>query len=441
MDSGRIAVIGGGAGGAWLVMACLRAGLQHIDIVEPRAEIGRGLAYSTGNNQHFLNVPAEKMDAGAEPGDPLFVDWLERTHPNVGAFGYAPRGVYGDFLTEAFAAATTGHDVHHHRTTATSIHPAPGGFRVELSNGQKLNVGAVVLALGNLPPEPLAPSLSDPRMVEDPWHLTPANAAGCEHVVVAGTGLTALDAVVTLAGGNDTSSFTLHAGHPFVPPVDRRVDPWNDGGNLIGLRPAAAMRALRRAIDLNDGPDAWRTVVEGARLHTREVWAAWSEDDRRIFWSHAARHWLHRRHRTAPATHALIQRLMAEGRLAISRGRVTGIRQAGDVLRADIDGDMHTADLIVNATGPSLRLDASPLLADLRHRGMIVPDTLRLGIDVTDDCGVRDDRSRPVANLHAIGPLTRGRFFEVTAVPHVRQQGHMLASHLARILLPKQPTV
>jgi len=426
-------VIGGGAGSAWLAIACLRSGLRRIDIIEPRTEIGRGLAYSTRSSLHLLNVPAEKMDADAQPGDPLFVDWLARNHPDIGAFDYAPRAIYGDFLSETFAALSASHDVRHHRTTVTAIHPLDGGgFAVELAGGKRLTAGAVVLALGNLAPDPLAPTVSDARLVEDPWTLTPQRSAG--HIMIAGTGLTALDAVATLASGNDRARFSLHAGHPFVPPVDMRVDSWTGGEALAGLRPAAAMHAIRNAIGRSDDPDAWRTVVEGARLHTRDIWEAWSAADRRTFWRHAARHWLHRRHRTAPATHALIQRLVSEGRLTISSGRVTDIRVTGAGLTANIGGDERTAELIVNATGPSLRLESNALLAQMARQGVIAPDPLRIGIDMTDNCTVCDIRGQAVSNLHAIGPLTRGRFFEVTAVPHVRQQANMLAPLLARAL-------
>jgi hydroxyacylglutathione hydrolase len=46
-----------------------RHGFQGtVTIVEPRAALGRGLAYSTSFDEHLLNVPAGKMSAlPAEP--------------------------------------------------------------------------------------------------------------------------------------------------------------------------------------------------------------------------------------------------------------------------------------------------------------------------------------------------------------------------------------
>jgi uncharacterized NAD(P)/FAD-binding protein YdhS len=75
-------------------------------IAEPRAELGRGLAYSTPWHQHLLNVPAGQMSAFASKPS-HFVEWLAR-QGWPGGGGFAPRNVYGGYLQDTLAGAIAG---------------------------------------------------------------------------------------------------------------------------------------------------------------------------------------------------------------------------------------------------------------------------------------------------------------------------------------------
>jgi uncharacterized NAD(P)/FAD-binding protein YdhS len=72
-----IAVIGGGASGALIAAHLLKCADDdvHLTLIEPRAQVGRGLAYATENESHRLNVRASNMSAF--PDDPdHFWRWL-----------------------------------------------------------------------------------------------------------------------------------------------------------------------------------------------------------------------------------------------------------------------------------------------------------------------------------------------------------------------------
>jgi uncharacterized NAD(P)/FAD-binding protein YdhS len=60
-------------------------------------------------------------------------------------------------------------------------------------------------------------------------------------------------------------------------------------------------------------------------------------------------------------------------------------------------------------------------------QGLARTDPLRIGLDVTTDCAIIDAAGRPAAKLFAAGPLTRGTFFEIDAVPDIRLQAARLA--------------
>jgi uncharacterized NAD(P)/FAD-binding protein YdhS len=89
-------------------------------------------------------------------------------------------------------------------------------------------------------------------------------------------------------------------------------------------------------------------------------------------------------------------------------------------------------DQVINCSGPAcdiLRV-TDPLVRDLLAQGTIRPDPLHLGLDVDGEARVLDAGGRPVAGLYAIGPVTRGTFWEMTAVPDIRMQAATLAQHL-----------
>jgi uncharacterized NAD(P)/FAD-binding protein YdhS len=67
-----------------------------------------------------------------------------------------------------------------------------------------------------------------------------------------------------------------------------------------------------------------------------------------------------------------------------------------------------------------------PLLA----RGPVRPDPPGLGLDVTLDSAVVDRRGVASPRLYALGPVTRGVFWEITSVPHIREQCSKLVSRL-----------
>ena len=58
----------------------------------------------------------------------------------------------------------------------------------------------------------------------------------------------------------------------------------------------------------------------------------------------------------------------------------------------------------------------------------------RLGLDVTASGALRSRAERYLQSLFALGPLTRGAFWEITAIPDIRRQCETLAMHLSDLL-------
>src|ERR1700677_260806 len=116
MGCSSVAIAGGGCSGILVAAQLFRQGFRgSVVIVEPRAALGRGLAYSTPYDEHLLNVPAGKMSA--LPTVPShFLDWLRGGRfPNAAAAFFAPRKVCGEYLESVLLEAAR--DAHHSRFT------------------------------------------------------------------------------------------------------------------------------------------------------------------------------------------------------------------------------------------------------------------------------------------------------------------------------------
>ena len=76
-DACSIAIVGGGASGALMTAHLLTCAGEavRVTLIEPREQIGRGLAYATENVSHRLNVRASNMSAFPDEPD-HFCNWL-----------------------------------------------------------------------------------------------------------------------------------------------------------------------------------------------------------------------------------------------------------------------------------------------------------------------------------------------------------------------------
>jgi len=74
-----ILIIGGGLSGTMLAAQLLRLpGKRRVLVIEPRAELGRGEAYSAVELGHTLNGNAARMSVDPDNADDL-TQWLTRT--------------------------------------------------------------------------------------------------------------------------------------------------------------------------------------------------------------------------------------------------------------------------------------------------------------------------------------------------------------------------
>jgi uncharacterized NAD(P)/FAD-binding protein YdhS len=130
--------------------------------------------------------------------------------------------------------------------------------------------------------------------------------------------------------------------------------------------------------------------------------------------------------------HGKIERAIAGGQLKIVRGRIDAIEQqpARDGLRVSIRHGHGTRTLdvarVVNCTGPEAHpgRTSNPLLQGLIGDNVGHCDSLGLGLAVDSESRVIGANGAAHSSLFAVGSLTRGTRWEVTAIPEIREQAN-----------------
>ena len=445
-DAARIVVVGGGAAGVLAAIHLLRAAGEagaalDVTVVEPDAELGRGVAYSTADRRHLLNVPAGAMSAFPDRPDD-FVDWRCRNGcARSSAAGFAARIDYGRYLRATLAAAVPAFArLEHLRTTVESCRPSGRGLLLSCVDGTELQADAVVLATGLRPPGTgWAPAglTSSGRFVRDPWAPGALDAIEADaDVLLVGTGLTMVDVAVTLADPRRVLHAVSRRGRVPAAHTSRPAARLAGGDELraaaagLELLDADRVRALVRdtvRAGVRECGD-WRAAFDALRPLTQRLWSQLDDADRRALLTDVP-WWDVHRHRMPPATAAVVARMRADGRLRVGTDElVDACVSEGSVRVTLASGRRLEVAAVVNCTGPDgdVRREAGTLVAGLVATGRAVPGPLGLGLR-TRGGRLLDRQGSAAAPVFTLGALRRGELWESTAVPEIRDQAARLA--------------
>lgn len=438
-------IVGGGASGVLLAYQLLRLGRRafRVTLIEQRPEIGRGLAYHTGNPDHLLNVRVANMSALPEDPD-HFWRWLSAQDSCRCAdrYCFVPRRVYGDYIASLIRPLVSrGDDVAGLRILngeCVAVRENAEGAVVELASGAELAGDIAILATGH-----------DSRTIPaacyaDPW--APPTTAGIKKdglVLILGSGLTMVDYVLSLLRDGHTGPIVAMSRRGLMPKAHRRVPPLSIAEQQIPFGASASqfLRWLRRLVDSHRAQGGnWRSVVDGLRPHTQRLWRELPTDSRRRFLEHARAWWDAHRHRMAPEVEFTISKAVTDRRLTLMAAKIVDISpgSAGATVRyrrrGEIGIESLDVDAIVDCTGIARDPVATrnPAVRSLFDQGLARIDPLRMGIEVASDCAIVNRRGLPSPRLFAIGPLTRAAFWEIIAIPDIRNQCVQLAERLVR---------
>lgn len=442
----RITIIGGGASGTLLAANLLRATgekLVEINVVEKSPVFGRGVAYSTPDDIHLLNVPAAKMTAFADDPD-HFLNWLAENGYQYGPTAFVPRKVFGSYLNDVVKIAEKAkHDrvkLNIFEDDAVDVSVEDGKAQVMLASGEYLYSENVVLAFGNfLPPQPSVKDLSftaDAKYFRSPWHEGVFESIGNDDdVLIIGTGLSMVDVVMKLAHSEHKGKIYGLSTRGLLPAEHKLGHTYPSfADKLIPMtRITDILKSVRRHIEAAGEQNIdWRAVIDSLRPVTQQLWQNLPLSEKRYFMQHLSRYWNVARHRMPAEAAAVLDKQRANDRLEILRGRLQKI-DSGDRFTVEYrtDGIVQTlkADAIINCIGSesNFRKLESRLVSSLFERGYIRSDGLNFGIDALPNGSVVGQNGENSDVIFTLGTALKGTLWETTAIPEIRTQAKQLA--------------
>ncbi len=430
-----------------------------VEIVEPRAEVGRGMAYTApdpdwrlngGSDTHVLDL-ADQTTLNA---------WcaangiIERDPEAVSDNGYTfvRRHDFGSFVRDQVAAHArmpNGSTIRHVRDVAIDADRVDGSVKVQLRSGGSTAAELLVIATGNAPPR-LPASLAhlgdDPRVIVEALDVErlraiPTNAS----VLLLGSSLTALDVASTLVRRGHAGRIVSisrrgqrprpHRVAPTTPGpafLDRVEGPIPDFVLAAGSPPTVRglMRAVRKRIreDAIGGVN-WYAGFDAMRDVLWQVWPTLPGAEKRRA-LRLLRPWYDvHRFRTPPQNDALVREAEARGAIEFRAGRVRGIEARDDGLhvRMDLRGQGETTqrfDVLVNCTGldPASGARDNPFLRALLDRGAITIDPSGIGFAVDSHCRPLDRDGHAQPDMRIFGPPSAGTFGDPLGVLFIAPQ-------------------
>lgn len=463
-----VTIVGAGFCGTMTAVQLLRTARDplRIRLIEKNpSQLGRGVAYSTAEHCHLLNVPAGRMSAIPEDPDHFF-RWAAAHSEQIRRCGwpgqitrnaYLPRKYYGDYLVELLRNAVARSDRHKVELVMDEVaqldFPTNKSVGVRTGRGSYWRSDACVLALGNTAPvtpeEWCTDTLPAGSYHANPWatDVLP-RLLHSDSCLLLGSGLTMMDVVMALDGQHYRGIIHVVSRRGLIPLAHAP----DSAGGRAALPPAEVLedkpcvRALLmqlRRLSRDAGPtDAdWQAVVDAIRPHTPSLWLRLDTAQQRRFLRHVRPYWDHHRHRVAPIVRQRFNELAKSGRVRVHAGRVTHTKHRASFTAA-IDVWLQTrrdaaqtlsVDQLVNCTGPGITQSGCnrALLQTLLGAYPTAQDSLRLGVTVTPDMRLSAGERSPY--VFVLGPPVKGHLWESTAVPECRAAINRIAAGITSL--------
>ncbi len=351
----KVAIIGFGASGIMTFHNLVRfhannsKSLLEIYIFD-KSPINKGIAYSTKNVNHLLNVRAKGMSAVEE--DSLhFVNWLKVNGYQYSNEDFVPRVIYGLYLEDIISQAQKIAK----EKNITVVFKQKNIETISIKNSYFLInehlyhycvscVGAEMKSDNNF------------------WNQKIERYLGDKEIHLQGCGLTAFDAVVSLANMGYSGTIYLHSRTNHMPQVHSNAKPLpkpiiSNYENFSGRQIIHEFIKLCKKAFTN-GED-WRSVFDSIRPITPQIWQKFSVKEKQSFVRHCLRYWNIHRHRCPKQQYEFIQDLINSKKVILTKE--------------------HCKQNFIDCTGFSLSVSNNRFYSALISSNIIKPDDISAG--------------------------------------------------------------
>jgi uncharacterized NAD(P)/FAD-binding protein YdhS len=461
-----VAVIGGGFCGAFFAAQLARHSQVpvRVTIIEPRAMLGGGVAYSTTDPAHRINVPAARMTLFPDKATD-FDDWFRRSggleaDPEAlwrDGSAYPRRAVFGHYVAGIVAGE---HDanplasIEHVRDQAIYVERVGEAYTIHLAQGGIIAAEIIVLATSHPPPglpAMIASRLADdPGLIANPW--APGALENIEPnagILIIGTGLTMADVVASLSRRGHTGHITAFSRRGLLPRGHAKLPvpiPFTWFTQHEAPRNLLALTRQVRAFVAQAGSDRlpWQAVFDDVRANGQRIWRGFDTAEKKRFLRHLRVFWDAHRYRIAPQIEKILEDKQRDQSLHVFAASLRSVERQNDKItiglqprRRPKDLTQHvTVDRVIVTTGPShgTVVDQNPALSSLAQHGLLQADCLNLGIRVDPFGQVINPAGVSEPTLLVVGPLAREQYGELMGLPQVAAQPNAVAEHVAAYL-------
>lgn len=457
-----IAIVGGGASGTILLLHLLET-IRHpfsVALIQKGHAIAKGVAYSTTDPSHLLNVRAGRMSAYAA-APTHFCEWLQSQPeypavlgPDKESEAFVPRYLYGKYLQESLQNALNrkkeDFTIDFIPAFATSVGQQEG-YILNTDDGRKIAADRICIATGIEAPHTL-PGLKepilDPRIHINPWLEKFPELESSGDILIIGTGLTMIDNVLSILGTGFKGKIIALSKHGHLPMPHPSVKP--------GVKPDPSLKLphdlstlfsfIKKRIQSHPDPEGWEEpVLEDIRSYSQQLWFNFSPAEKHRFLRHLQHHWSKLRHRIPYPVYQKLKEAIDKGQLVLHGGSIEQLQQEAATLSVIIcdrrkNKFNYNVQRIFNCVGPVLNVEQStnPFLKSLAQQGFIRNCASDLGPDATMQGKVIGTDGHINEQIFVVGPLMRGVVWEAVAVPEIRNAAQVIANEISEKLHQRQ---
>lgn len=436
----HVAIIGGGASGVLMAVHLLRQPFTaRVTLIERSGAMGTGVAYSTIDPEHLLNTRLHNMSGF--PEDPQhFHAWLQRHQDTtVNDQGFVSRATYGRYLGALLAEWDADSRLTRIYQDVTDLTETASGVTLHLADRNTLQADRAVLATGHV-----IPDQAREWPLTDGW--TPQEPPPPQsRIIIIGSGLSMVDQVLTILRSGHTGPILSLSRRGLLPRDHTATKPMQlDSKHLPRAASASTLlawaRGRARAAVAQGG--TWRDAVDGIRPHVATLWRGLPVPERARFLRHAATWWDVHRHRITPGSQTALHQAILDGQLTIRKtvSQDAVVRPEGGLFAyirpyGSTQSDAISASRIIDCRGirRDPELNATPLVQSLLAQKAARIDPLRIGLEVDAHCRLIAHDGGVSPRIHVVGPASRAAFWEITAIPDIREQVARLAVEIAVI--------